>query len=125
MMSRSFICGKHILLVEDEADLLEVFEENLIGEGCIVKVAKNGIEAIELAKIHKFDFILSDIRMPELDGTGLLKYLNLNTKKTFKFIFFSGQSSFADEELISMGANDILHKPFNLSELITVLEKHA
>ncbi len=124
-MNANYISGKSILIVEDEIDLLEIFEENLVSEGCLVQKAKNGKEAIKLAEENKFDFILSDIRMPELDGTDFLKYLTTNFKSIPKFIFLSGQSNFTDDELRSMGASDILHKPFNLNQLIEVIKKHV
>lgn len=123
-MKFDFISGKSILIVEDEIDLLDIFEENLTLFGCTVQKAKNGQEALKLILNNKFDFILSDIRMPELDGTELLKALKLNFEQLPKFIFLSGQTNHSDEELKLMGAVDVLHKPFNLNQLADILYKH-
>lgn len=124
-METNLIAGKSILLVDDEIDLLEIIEEDLINYGCLVAKATNGLEALKLAKTQAFDFILSDIRMPGLDGTELLKKLKTETEVQTKFIFLSGQSNFIEDELKSMGAADIVNKPFNFDYLISTLIQHS
>ena len=65
-----------ILLVDDEPDTLELMEELFEGKGYIADTATNGIEAIEKVKQNEPDIILSDIRMPQMDGMQLLQVLN-------------------------------------------------
>jgi len=57
-----------ILLVDDEADILEIVGYNLSSEGYQVTTAKNGVEAIEKAKKYKPQLIILDVMMPEMDG---------------------------------------------------------
>lgn len=58
----------HILLVDDEPDILEFLEYGLKREGYSVSVANNGFEAIQLAKSKKPDLVVLDLMMPEMDG---------------------------------------------------------
>lgn len=57
-----------ILLVDDEADILEFIRYNLEREGYLVQVADNGVKAIEVARTMHPDLILLDVMMPEMDG---------------------------------------------------------
>lgn len=57
-----------ILIVDDEQDFRDIAEVKLVSKGFVVKTAKNGKEAIELAKTIKPDLILMDVQMPEKDG---------------------------------------------------------
>ena len=124
-METNLIAGKSILLVDDEIELLEIIEEDLINHGCVVAKATNGLEALKLAKSQEFDFILSDIRMPGLDGTELLKKIKTETEAQTKFIFLSGQSNFTEDELKNMGASAIVNKPFDFDHLISTLIKYS
>ena len=62
-----------ILLVDDEADILEIVGYSLSSEGYQVTTAKNGVEAIEKAKKHKPQLIILDVMMPEMDGIELAR----------------------------------------------------
>jgi CheY-like chemotaxis protein len=124
-MKTNLIAGKSILLVDDEIDLLEIIEEDLVSHGCVVAKATNGLDALKLAKAQVFDFILSDIRMPGLDGTELLNKLKAESENKTKFIFLSGQSNFSEEELKKMGASAIVNKPFDFDHLISTLIKFS
>src|SRR5690606_37925680 len=57
-----------ILLVDDEPDILEIITYNLSAEGYQVITAENGLEAIEMARLHKPHLIILDVMMPEMDG---------------------------------------------------------
>lgn len=64
---------KKILLVEDEVDIREPFMIVLRSHGYDVDVAMNGQEALECSRQTKYDLILLDLMMPELDGIGFLE----------------------------------------------------
>ena len=68
----------HILVVEDEAFIAETLAEILSAEGYQVDVAGNGRMALEKIEAQRYDLILSDLHMPELDGVGL--YLELERR---------------------------------------------
>ena len=87
----------HILVVDDEKLIRDVIKEYLINEGYTVLEASNGIDAIEMVKIHKnIDLIVMDIMMPKMDGFSAVKEIkktvkatktstNVKKKKTTKF----------------------------------------
>jgi two-component system, cell cycle response regulator DivK len=70
--------GWSVLVVDDEPDNLDVACRLLKRAGAHVTTAENGVEALEVVKITRPDFILSDISMPEMDGWTLIKMLNRN-----------------------------------------------
>ena len=104
----------NILLVDDEPDLLEIYQghlESYISARYIT--ASNGKEALELFKTNNFDMVISDINMPLMNGLELLKILR--EKQIFvPFIFITG---YGDAEKIrtawQFGASDFIEKPVN------------
>ena len=68
---RRILQSIHVLVVEDEASIAEMLAEILAAEGYEVDLACNGRVALEKIGAQDYDLILSDLRMPELDGVGL------------------------------------------------------
>lgn len=62
-----------VLVVEDEPMIAEIYELVLERAGYTVRVARDGVEALELATKRRPDFVFLDIRMPRLDGIGVLR----------------------------------------------------
>lgn len=114
-------CSGHLLIVEDELDLLFLLEDLLEDFTDEITIAKNGLEAHHLIQKNRFDAILSDISMPEMTGLELLA--KLRAEKNFTpFIIVSG---FGDEqktiEALNNGAMDFLTKPWHLPNLEQVV----
>jgi len=112
-----------ILLVEDDALLLEVMCNILEAEGFEIHPAKNGKQALELFENAKPDLIISDIMMPEMDGYELLKSIrNMPNGVTVPFLFLSARTERADvSRARSLGVDDYLFKPFDAPELINAV----
>jgi CheY-like chemotaxis protein len=111
--------GKRILVVDDEAPLAGLISEILSSEGHIVDIAVNGLAALAHIERHEYDVILSDLRMPELDGPGLYRELarrrpDLLTR--LAFVTGSAQSSGMEVFLEKAGV-PILYKPFRMEDL--------
>ena len=108
-----------ILLVDDEPDILEFMEYNLKKEGYDVYLAKNGKEAIDIAKKEKPQLIILDIMMPVMDGYEATKRIRQNPKfKKLPIIALTAKAMKDDRQLcIEAGANDYLSKPFKPQEL--------
>jgi len=70
-----------ILIVEDEAALLDIYSEILIGAGHQIEKALNGREALAQLGKEKFDLVLLDLMMPEVDGIEVLKTVRENVEK--------------------------------------------
>jgi len=64
-----------ILIVDDEADIVDTYAEILAADGHRCDIAENGRVALERVAARRYDLILSDLRMPELDGPGLHRAL--------------------------------------------------
>lgn len=115
---------KSILLIEDNQDVRENTAEILELAGYSVDTAENGKVGVSKATDKKFDLIICDIMMPELDGYGVLHILNKNPKTSaVPFIFLTAKSEKGDfRKGMNMGADDYLTKPFEETDLLDAIE---
>ena len=72
---------KNILVVDDDREVLETFEEYLLLRGYDVDTAENGKEAIEKSKARYYNLALLDIKLPDMEGTELLTRMHQNRPK--------------------------------------------
>ena len=107
--------GGKILLADDEPDILEIVSYNLTAEGYEVICAKNGNEAIELAKEHLPLMIILDVMMPGKNGIEVCKILRAEPKFRETVIIFL--SALGDERTeirgLETGADDYITKPIS------------
>lgn len=90
----------------------------------IVDEAENGIKAIEKIKENNIDVVITDIKMPRMDGLELIEYVNKNMDVNIDFIVLSGFSDFDyARKAIKFNVNDYLLKPVQKEELINSLIK--
>lgn len=109
---------KHILLVEDEENLLKTIRLNLELEGYDVSIARNGIEALNEFKKETFNLVILDVMLPEMNGFDVCEQIRKeNTKIPILFLTAKGSSSDKIQGL-KLGADDYITKPFNLEELL-------
>ncbi len=114
-----------ILLIENNANILENFTEYLEIEGFKVLSARNGIKGVEIARSCMPDLIISEIVMSELDGYDVLRLI-LHSYYTYKipFIFSTTKCEKRDKLLaIELGADDYLVKPFGMEILCDMARK--
>jgi len=105
-----------ILIVEDEADLVNVITGYFAKEGYICEIASTYKEADEKLFIYQYDCIILDITLP--DGNGLELLEKLKKKKDTGVIIISARNSLDDKiKGLNLGADDYIPKPFHLSEL--------
>ncbi|HKD80828.1 MAG TPA: response regulator [Candidatus Angelobacter sp.] len=107
-----------VLLVDDEPLLREIMAEWLRRTVKEVFCAENGDEAGPVLAAHKVDLVLSDVRMPVMDGIALLKKINLRGKHRPRMIFMTGFSDLTLREAHDMGADALLEKPMMREELL-------
>lgn len=110
----------NLLIVEDDENLREALCDFFVEEGANVFTANNGEEAIQTTLTEKVDLILSDIKMPVMDGIELLKSINACDHNVPLVWLMTGQSDLKEEAALALGAEGLLSKPFKLS---FVLEK--
>ena len=105
-----------ILVVDDEKLLVKGMKFNLENEGYEVECAYNGAAAVELAREGKFDLIILDVMMPEVDG--LEACMRIREFSNVPVIMLTAKSEDADKLMgFECGADDYLTKPFNVLEL--------
>jgi len=112
-----------ILLVEDEEHLAESISFNLEMEGYDVKIASTGTQAVKTFKGEKFNLVVLDVMLPELDGYGVCEAIRLHNS-TVPILFLSAKNT-SDDKITGLkrGADDYMTKPFNLEEFL--LRVHA
>jgi DNA-binding NtrC family response regulator len=112
---------KHLLLVEDEAPLREALAERLGEHGFEVEQAESGEQAIEKLAEFAFDIVITDLRLPGLDGTRVLEAALLRYPDIVGIIV-TGYGTVKDAvEAIKRGATDFVTKPFQFDELLHAL----
>ncbi|MBI3004548.1 MAG: response regulator [Ignavibacteriales bacterium] len=112
-----------ILVVDDEDALRTVLSAELEGEGYQVGTAADGQEAINILGKSAFDLILLDIKMPNVDGFEVLKFVKEKHPKT-KVIMLTGFADLKNAiESKKLGAEDFVSKPYDLVDLLTTVER--
>lgn len=115
-----------VLLVDDEEDVFQVILKKLDWEAMgfrIAGYARNGVEALEIAEEMQVDVVMTDIKMPYMDGLTLCKKLK-ETYPDIKVIIFSGFDEFEyAKEAIKIEAEEYILKPINANELREVFER--
>ena len=115
--------GEQILVVDDEQSMLEFLEYVLKKEGYDVISVQESPKALELlSEKPGFDLVISDLRMPDLDGLGLLK-VSREIDPDVPFIFMTAYaSSDTAIEALKLGAFDYITKPFQVEELTNLIK---
>jgi DNA-binding NtrC family response regulator len=114
--------AKHLLLVEDEAPLRQAVAEQLADRGYRVQQADSGERAIALLAEFAFDVIVSDLRLPGMDGAALVQAA-VDRYPDIIAIVITGYGTVKDAvDAIKRGAWDFVNKPFQIDELLHVLE---
>ncbi len=112
---------KKILIADDEPDILEIIQYNLRNEGYEVITAKNGNDAIDLAKKYQPDLIILDIMMPGKNGIEVCNILRLQPTFNDTLIIFLTALSDEGSEVkgLETGADDYLTKPISPKILVS------
>lgn len=114
-----------ILVVDDEPLLLRALTRLMLRQGWQVTTAKDGLEALQILAENEFELILSDVRMPRLDGPGLLTALAQRPSPLPPFVFLTGYGDRPDEDLLRLGARAVYGKPVDTPTLLKIAEAHA
>jgi len=115
--------GLKILLVDDEADIIEVIQDRLEAYGFSVITAGSGLEALKKLSVEKFDGVFLDVKMPEMGGIEALEEIRKRDTKTPIIIITSSSTREAAIDALAKGANEYILKPFEWDELKTKVQK--
>ncbi len=109
-----------ILIVDDEKPILNLIRISLSNAGYLCDTAEDGSEALEKIDNGKYDLILLDIMLPEIDGFELMEYIR---PLEIPVIFLTAKNAITDRvKGLRMGAEDYIVKPFEIAELLARVE---
>ncbi|MBF0497995.1 MAG: sigma-54-dependent Fis family transcriptional regulator [Deltaproteobacteria bacterium] len=111
-----------ILVVDDELSMREFLEIMLRKAGLDVATAKSGREAIGMVKAENFDLVISDIRMKDIDGLGVLRAVKDISPQTAVIMISAFATRETAVEAMREGAYDYIPKPFNVDEVKAIIE---
>jgi len=110
-----------ILVVDDERSIRNIIKELLEMEDHTVETAENGVDALEKCGTGKYDLVISDIKMPEMDGVELLHKLRENHTE-LPVIMISGHGDITTAvDCIKVGAFDFIEKPIEMNRLLVTV----
>jgi DNA-binding NtrC family response regulator len=107
-----------VMIVDDEQEIRDSLSEVLADEGYLTYKAENGAVALEMLNEQHYDIIISDIKMPELDGVTLLQKVKEQAPDTFVILITSYGSTETAIDAMRHGAIDYILKPIDFDELI-------
>jgi two-component system response regulator AtoC len=113
----------NVLIIEDKASFGDMLKSTLEDAGLTVKLVKKGREALQIFKKEKIDIALIDLRLPDMEGIDLLRELKKFDTDT-KFVIMTAFGTIDTAvEAMKLGAHDFLTKPFDVEQLITLLNR--
>lgn len=114
---------KRILIVEDEDNTRQALTKLLTREGYFVEGVANGYEALSYLRRQPVNLIVTDIKMPRMDGITFLRELNKNFPKSNVIMItaYGGVDSYL--EAMNLGAFEYINKPVQIDELKIIMEK--
>jgi DNA-binding LytR/AlgR family response regulator len=111
---------RKILIIEDDAEVMESIVDTIESAGFSAKMASNGFDGLKMARKIMPDLILCDIAMPEMDGHEVIKLFRSDKKiQHIPFIFLTAKTDLMDIRTgMQLGADDYITKPFRAFDLI-------
>jgi DNA-binding NtrC family response regulator len=113
-----------ILVVDDELLIRDLLYDFFNGQGWQITVAENGEKALEILRAKKVDLVLTDLRMPEMDGMALTTLVR-ESYPDMPVVIMTGYPS-VESAVAALRSKvaDYVTKPFNINELFKTVESH-
>lgn len=110
-----------VLIVDDEADIVEILKYNLKKEGYDIRTASNGLEAVQMARLFFPQLILMDIMMPHMDGVEASRLIKENPDTAQAYIIFltARTEEYSEVAAFDVGADDYIVKPIKPRALLS------
>ena len=114
---------KRILIVDDDENLVNLFQMILNEEGYLVETATTGLQALEKAKKTEFHLVILDIKLQDIMGDEVARELK-NKDDKIGIVLITGYPSFKDcIDALDIGIEEILLKPIGTAELLRVVQE--
>ena len=118
-----FVDQERILVVDDEVDVGEMVSKiiNLMGHEAVTAV--NGKVALEILRNQPFSIMITDVKMPEMDGFELMKAVRDQFPGTYIICMTAHGASYSYTDVIGVGGADYITKPFTIDEMMAKLNR--
>jgi len=120
---KNSLAKEHILVVDDSPDTLEVLQRNLESKGYRDFTAPGAVEAIKILESTPMDLVITDLKMPKVNGLSLVRHIQENFKDTEVMMITGYPSIEGAVEAVKTGAEEYLAKPFTDEELLTAVKR--
>ncbi|MDA8431643.1 MAG: response regulator [Nitrospiraceae bacterium] len=114
---------KKILVVDDEEIVRTSCSRTLAPAGFDVRLARNGVEGLQVLEKETFDLVLTDLKMPNMDGIEVLRKIKEGWPQVEVIIITGYQTVDTAVKAIKLGAFDYIEKPFTPDALIAAVSK--
>ena len=108
---------RNILVVDDEPQITRVLKTSLSSQGYSIRTASDGKQALQEMKNWSPDLVITDLRMPNMDGLELCRAIRTESRVPIIVLSVKGEETIKVESL-DAGADDYVTKPFNMNELL-------
>lgn len=112
-----------ILVVDDEENMLQMLKTFFTEKEYSCLTAKNGVEALKILENEQIDIVITDMKMPEMDGLDLLKNIKEKHKNISAVIMTGFSEEYTTTEALNLGADGYITKPFRNKELLLILKR--
>lgn len=112
-----------VLIVDDEQMMRNLLEKILAREGYKIHTVENGVAALEYLKDHHVDMIISDMKMPRMDGFELLGIVKKEYPHVGVIIMTAYGDTYTVKDALLLGADEYVTKPFKSYEISLVVER--
>ena len=115
---------KHVLIVDDDPEIIDSIKYALKARGFRVSVAQNGTHGLAVAETQSPDLLILDMMMPKRSGFLVLESLISNSESPVPVIMITGNEGQRHQEYAEMlGVRDYIHKPFTMDRLMESVNK--
>ncbi|WP_352432332.1 response regulator [Pyrinomonas sp.] len=112
-----------ILVIDDKEQMCAVLKKFLVGEGYAVETAQSAEQALQIMARAPFDLVLSDVRMPGMNGQELLDHLRERGDGVAVILMTAFASIEAAVEALKRGAADYISKPFSMDDVLFKIKR--
>ncbi len=112
---------ENILIIDDNKDILEMFEQVLVEDGYSVSTATNGAEGVKLFKNDSFDLVITDINMPGMSGFDVLNYIKDAVLEIPTILMSSDYLPIEPDDVEKLGVNAIISKTIDNGDFCDVI----
>lgn len=112
-----------IMVVDDEKMIRDLLKKILTNNGYKIITAKDGVDALQKLKTEEASLMISDIKMPRMNGFELLRHVKKNYPKMNIIMMTAYGDTYTVKNALTMGANEYITKPFRSQEISLIVER--